>query len=377
MRHRSARSVTAILATLALVSAACSAATPGSSAAVPSAGGSAGQASPSEQASAAAPTTAATTAASSGATGTGTRDEVCEAGRAEGKVVYWSNFANPDPIFEAFNAEYPEIEVELLSRHPDEHVQAALTEHTAGRQLTADLMYAELNVMNDLIPLGIIDEATDWPALGVPAALIPEPANVVRLYRVAGGLVYNTDNHTADDLPDTWEELIDPKWDSQIVVDPRGRPFDQLSLVWGHDQTIDYVNRLNDLNPIVIEGGTAGMVAVSSGQAAITTGGRSAETFEQQAAGAPLEIKYLDVITSLDTYNVMFAQPQHPNAAKCLVAWLATDGQAAHDEAEFKSNQDVPPGAPEGAEPISVDTPEQTEQVDAIGEEIGRIFTGT
>lgn len=305
------------------------------------------------------------------------RDAVCEKAKGEGKLVYWNNFANPDPIFEAFTKAYPGIEIEKLANHPDDFVQALLTELTAGRPPTPDIMYGELNVLVPLFQMDADDDSIDWRALGVPEDLIPDSGNVVRLYRVAGGIVYNTNRHTAADMPNTWEELIDPKWDHQIVVDPRGRPFDQLSLVWGHDQTIDYVRRLNELHPIVIKGGTAGMLAVASEQAAITTGGRSAETLEQQAKGAPLEIKYLDVITTLDTYNFVPKGAAHPNAAACMVAWLATDGQAIHDQAEFKSNTTIPRGAPAGAKIISVDTPEQAEAVAAIGKEIGEIFSGT
>jgi iron(III) transport system substrate-binding protein len=303
---------------------------------------------------------------------------VCAAGEQEGSLVYWDNFANPDPIFAAFNQAYPGIAIEHLARHPDEHVQAILTEHAAGRQFTPDILFgAELNTFQPLFPLGIIDDTIDWPSLGIPEDDVPSSGNVVRQDRVAGGLVYNTEVHTPDQLPDTWQELLDPALDGQIVVDPRGRPFDTLSLLWGHDETIDYVNRLSALHPLVIQGGTAGMLAVASQQAAVTTGGRSAETFEQQRAGVPLEIKYLDAVNTLDEYNAVLKDVRHPNAARCMIAWLTTDGAQAHFDAEFKTNDTIPPGAPEDAVFVSIDSPEQAEQVAAIGEEIGRIFTGT
>ena len=173
------------------------------------------------------------------------RDAVCEAAKEEGELTYWSNFANPDPIFEAFAEAYPGIEVTDLANHPDDFVQALLTELTAGRPPTPDIMYGELNVLLPLFELEADDDSIDWRSLGVKDELLTDLGNVVRLSRVAGGIVYNTSNHSADELPDTWDELLDDQWDQQIVVDPRGRPFDQMSLAWGHDETIDYVNRLN------------------------------------------------------------------------------------------------------------------------------------
>jgi oligopeptide/dipeptide ABC transporter ATP-binding protein len=136
----------------------------------------------------------------------------------------------------------------------------------------------------------------------------------VRIHRIALGLGYNTDKLTPDQLPDTWEELVDPAWAGRVIVDPRGRPFDSIGLAWGAEQTIDYVNRLKDIaKPLVIEGGTAGLVAVAGGEADITTGGRSAETLEQQAEGAPIGIKYMDVVSTIDNYNIALKDTAHPN----------------------------------------------------------------
>lgn len=305
------------------------------------------------------------------------RDAVCEAAKTEGKLVYWSNFANPDPIMAAFTAQYPGITIEPLSNHPDDFAQALLTELSAGRTPSADIMYGELNVLGPIFDAKGSDETIDWKALGVPEDLISKSGNVVRLYRVAGGIVYNTSKTKPEDLPATWAGLLDQKYSGQIVVDPRGRPFDQLSLIWGEDQAINYAKELQALKPIVIKGGTAGMLAVASEQAIVTTGGRSAETLEQQAKGAPLAIKYLDVITTLDTYNMVPKGAQHPNAAKCMVSWLATDGQKAHDEAEFKSNITIPTGAPADAQYAEVTTNEEADKVEAVGKQIGEIFSGT
>lgn len=340
--------------------------------------------SPSPAPTTAAPTTAASTAPSGGspaasaaADPAAARAAVCEAAKAEGKLVYWSNFANPDPIMAAFTAQYPGITIEPLSNHPDDFAQALLTELAAGRKPSADIMYGELNVLAPIFDVKGADESIDWRALGVPDDIISASGNVVRLYRVAGGIVYNTNKNKPEDLPATWAGLLDQKYDSQIVVDPRGRPFDQLSLIWGHDQAVEYAKQLQALKPIVIKGGTAGMLAVASEQAAVTTGGRSAETLEQQSKGAPLAIKYLDVITTLDTYNMVPKDASHPNAAKCMVSWLATDGQAVHDKAEFKSNSTIPTGAPADAQYAEVKVNADADKVKAVGEEIGVIFSGT
>jgi iron(III) transport system substrate-binding protein len=305
-------------------------------------------------------------------------EEICAAGAEEGALVHWHNHSDEYvKVIEAFNEKYPDIEVEDLVLSPDEAAQRILTEHSAGRPPTPDLAAGGLDVFKPLIDEGVLVTDMDWASLGVPADVIDQ--GVVRIHRIALGLGYNTDKLTPDQLPTTWEELIDPKWAGKVIVDPRGRPFDSISLAdgWGPEKTLDYVRRFKEtVQPQVVEGGTAGLVAVAGGSADITTGGRSAETLEQQAEGAPIDIHYLDVVSTIDNYNTVLAEAAHPNAARCYVAWFATEGQAIYNEVEFKTNEKLPAAAPEGAQVVVIDSPEDAQAVKDLGKEIGRIWTG-
>jgi iron(III) transport system substrate-binding protein len=303
---------------------------------------------------------------------------VCaQASSTEGQLVYWNNFANPDPIFKAFNAAYPGIKVESLTIRPDDEAQRVLTEAAAGKQITPDLIFGPQDVLEAVIERDLIKSDVDWKAFGVPADWVND-AGMVRLERTLGGLVYNPQTTKPEDLPNTWDEVIDPKWAGKVIVDPRGRPFDRLSPVWGEQKTLDWVTDfVKTVKPIVIEGGTPGMVAVAGGEAVFTTGGRSAETLEQQAKGTPLEIKYLDLVPTYDDQNAVMASARHPLAAQCFAGWIATDGAAVHQKTEFKSNETVPPNAPPGAQVIVIDTPDKAQAVADIGKKIGAIETGT
>lgn len=303
--------------------------------------------------------------------------DVCAAGAEEGALVLWNNHSDEfSQVVDAFNEVNPDIDVEILTLSPDESAQRVLTESAGGRTPSVDAIAGGLDIFKTLIDRDLVRLDIDWAGLGVSEDVLHE-SNLVRIHRIALGLGYNTDNFTADDLPNTWEELIDPKWDGQVIVDPRGRPFDSISLAWGEEKTLDYVQRLKDeINPLLIEGGTAGLVAVAGGEAAITTGGRSAETLEQQAEGAPIDIKYLDVVTTIDNYDVILKDAEHPNAATCFVAWFSTQGQELYNEVEFKTNDTVPPDAPATAEVIAIETPEESEAVQAIGDAISAILVG-
>jgi iron(III) transport system substrate-binding protein len=72
---------------------------------------------------------------------------------------------------------------------------------------------------------------------------------MVRIFRVAGGLTYNTEKVKPEDLPNTWDELLDPKWAGKVIVDPRGRPLNQLSLVWGEDKVLSFTRQTSRRAP--------------------------------------------------------------------------------------------------------------------------------
>jgi ABC-type Fe3+ transport system substrate-binding protein len=348
--------------------AACTGGTPSPSAVAPTSGPTPGPT--------AAPPTAATSAAP--VSQREARAAVCEAAKAEGTVVHWNALSEPEKVHGEFTKLYPDITVESVNSRPTDLVQQALVEHAAGRTPGFDVTVGEPNVVPPLIAEDLLDLNVDWAALGIPDDLVHPDINSPRHSRDALGIVFNTDTHSAGELPNAWSELADPKWQNLIVVDPRGRPFDQLSLAYGHDETLELVRDINGLKPLVIQGATAGMLAVAGGQAAIATGGRSAETDEQKSLGAPLDIKYLDVLPVNDSYSPINANAPHPNAALCFAAWFASeDGQAAYFAAEFKSNAAIPKGAPEGIEILSIETEEQGLAVEEIAGEIAEIWTGT
>lgn len=87
-------------------------------------------------------------------------------------------------------------------------------------------------------------------------------------------------------------------------------------------------------------------------------------------------IHYLDVVSTIDNYVAVMAEAAHPNAARCFTGWFASEGQDLYNEVEFKTNEEVPAAAPDGAQVVLIESPEDADAVKAIGKEIGRIWTG-
>jgi ABC-type Fe3+ transport system substrate-binding protein len=279
---------------------------------------------------------------------TGSMAEVCKAAQQEGELVSW-NSENPEAykkIFAEFEKTYPGIKLTSVEVRPDDLVQKMVTEAAAGRQSGADAISILIDKSEPLFEEHLIDTDIDFTTMGVQPEHI-SAQNAVRTERIAIGLTYNTDQVQTSEMPNTWDELVDPKWRGKVVVDPRGDQLQLLSLAWGTDRAVDFVNRLRKtVEPQIVQGATAGILTVASGENKITTNGPSAETAEQQAKGAPIDIKYLDVIPAVDYYTAVPVGAPHPNAGACWAAWLNSDaGRKAKQQFAFKGNDDLPPEA--------------------------------
>jgi iron(III) transport system substrate-binding protein len=301
-------------------------------------------------------------------------DAACSKAEDEGTLSMWggSDEEVARPIFDEFAKTHPGIKYEYLAVRPDEAAPRIITESAAGEPPSIDLVSFEAYTVVGLLERGLIDEEIDWTTLGVPESRVTAQ-NAVTWSSNAQGITYNTDLVTADELPESWDDLLDPKWRGQVVVDPRGRPFDKLSLIWGEEKTLEYVQKLKENQPIIIEGGTAGMVAVGSGEAAITAGGLTIETQEQQAASAPVAFQYLDAITTEDAILNVLSEAQHPNAAYCFAAWMGSDeGQDVIEEISFgrAELEDLPPAA----DAVGIETVEEADQVSGMSETIAEIW---
>lgn len=277
-------------------------------------------------------------------------EQVCAAGEQEGALIVRKS-TDPD-LFEkeiaGFKEKYPGIKVDYGVQNPENSIDSVVAHKQAGRDLDVDLLDEDISDIQPLIDLGYVSKM-NWADLDVEATKTFEVngLQLVRTQRIVLGLGYNTSNVKAEDLPNTWDELIDPKWAGKVVIDPRGKYLAGLSIAWGKDKAVDWYKRfVETAKPMLVQGATASVQKVISGEALLTTSSHDAEINEQQATGAPIDIKYLDVVPTADHYAIVLDGAPHANAAACFISWFASKdgGEAAQLKYEFKNNETEPSG---------------------------------
>jgi len=364
------RVVSASIAVVAALSmAACSSSSPGTTDAAST------SPSTSPASSAAAPAASAAGSASSGASAPAvpagalsvTEQQACDAAStSEGQLDYWTS-TDPDVFKQEvapFEQKYPKIKINYTSLRPADMVQRLIAEVQAHHALDVDAVAGDLPSFAPLFDQKLI-QPVDWTKLGVAADVQFELKGftTVRTYREVLGLGYNTQLVKEADLPSTWQELINSKWAGKIIADPRGVYLSGLALGMGQDQAVSWFKDfLATDKPQIVKGATASMQKIISGESLLTTSSHDAEATEQENKGAPVGIKYLDIVPTQDWYALILKGAAHPNAAACFFGWWTGDeGQAQQLKYEFKTNKTTPDGLPAGAKLVAINDPDQAQ----------------
>lgn len=280
---------------------------------------------------------------------------VCQKGKAEGEVDYSTE---QDPSIFAkeekpFVSQYG-IKVKLTQLEPQDQVSRVLTEIQAHHKLDTDVIASDPETSLPLFK-GHDVQAPDLSKYGINSNLSVNllGTKVYVTQRDFHGIGYNTQQFKASDIPDTWQALVDPKLAGKISVDPRGKWIAPLvtNPNWGPTKTFAwYKDLLKTDKPQIVQGVTDSLTKVVSGEVPITTSARNAEVEQLAAGGAPVAIKYLDVIPVDEIVGTLLTNDPHPNAGLCFLAWLAGPvGQAQQLKYEFKTGAPKPNGAPPNA----------------------------
>jgi iron(III) transport system substrate-binding protein len=287
----------------------------------------------------------------------------CQLGAQEGALNFWNadDQASLQKEIAPFEAAHPKIKITLGLYEPDVIVQKLATEAQAHHALTADLVEGDLPTFSTLFKDNLVTDY-DWTQLGVPSDLIVKNTNNIRTVRVSrkpDGLVYNTNLVKAADIPNTWEGLINSKWASKVVYDPRGSYLQGLAVAWGDNKASTwFTNFLKTDKPVPITGGTAGEQAVASGQYPLSTSGAYDQYLNEKQKGAPVGIKFLDVVPVNDYNTALVKDAAHPNAALCFMSyWYGSQATALRVKYGNKGNDNVPTGTPPGGVVAAINTP--------------------
>jgi iron(III) transport system substrate-binding protein len=264
-------------------------------------------------------------------------DELVKQAETEGEVA-WSAPKPQEqmqPAIDLFEKKYPGITVKYTNtKAPDQVSQLKMEQ--AARKVSVDVAAAgELTVPPSLE----LADTVDWAAYGIKEDYVSFENKAVYIWAAPKVWAYNKTMVTPSDVPDTWDDLLKPRWkDGQIGAESRA----SFMTVWhldpglGDDKALTWAKDFTAQKPHFTPNTTQSEGLIESGQVAIGTSLINL-VLQAQKSGAPVDIAPLSPTNTNETFIYMPKGAPHPAAGVLLTSFLSSDEAQAALATTFNS----------------------------------------
>jgi ABC-type Fe3+ transport system substrate-binding protein len=278
------------------------------------------------------------------------RQAMLEAGARKERTVTFYTAQIVDqtvrPLQQAFEKKYPFIQLRYVRNNPEVLLQRILAENRAGKP-AADVTDSGA-ALAPLLDAGLLHafwspEAESWPADH------KDPNGFWTATRYSYmGLAYNTDLVAPGDVPQSFDDLLNPKWKGKMVWSStvHGGPLfiTAMRRHLGEDKAIEYIKKLSAQNivssPVANRNITNSVIA---GEHSLQLDAFLHHPIISAKKGAPVAPKPLDPVITLSNAALVLKDAPHPYGALLFIDFmLSQEGQEVLKRAMyFPASPDV------------------------------------
>jgi ABC-type Fe3+ transport system substrate-binding protein len=278
--------------------------------------------------------------------------KLVEGAKAEGEVVFYSAMIVNQalrPVSEAFMKKYPFIKVNYW-RAESAGIFTKLSAEMRAGKVMADLVEGT-GVGEAVIQAGFAQSYVTPLINEIPERYRDRNGLWTPTRRSFFGIGYNTKATPAGDLPQTYEDLLDPRWKGRMAWHAGSASgadlfVTNLRMKWGEEAARVYLQKLAGQNVISLSGASArGLVdRVIAGELGLALNIFAHHPLISASKGAPVSSILLEPVASTVGTMIVPKGVRHPHAAMLLVDFiLSREGQEILSEAGyFPSRTDVP-----------------------------------
>lgn len=251
-----------------------------------------------------------------------------EGARKEGQLVFYTTLSLTDypKIVAAFESRYPYIKTNVYRSTPSGVFTRVETEARAGRYAvdlvgappvemwelkTRGLSTAYLSPERKALPSGSYDAAGYWQAFEVTPLV----------------LALNTRIVPPAERPQTYEELLNPKWKGRMSLGTDEYTWFNIMLEhMGKQKGLDYMRALAR-QQLHMPGASSVMRVqlLLAGESAITIAARGRRVAEYRDKSAPIDFRILDPYAAEPNLTALMLRGAHPCAAIIFADWLLSE----------------------------------------------------
>ncbi len=257
-------------------------------------------------------------------------ERLIEGAKKEGRFVFYgsSNLDASRPFLEAFRKAHPYLTIGHYRSGDVNIYNKVANEAKAGRH-EVDIIEIESSSAYALIQGGLVDP---YRSLQAPAirAEFNDPRGLWHAYQyLVVGLGYNKGYVNENEVPKSYEDLLDPRWKGKMSLDADDQDiFGTLLDIWGQEKGLAYFRKLAKQDILIRRGHTLQTQLLVAGESALAPWLYSHRPLMMIEKGAPIGLVFLEPVISIPKMLLVARQSPHPHAAALFIDWaLSAEGQ--------------------------------------------------
>lgn len=254
-----------------------------------------------------------------------------ERARSEKEITFYSSLqtADAEPYVKAFNKRYPFIKVNIYRISGQKQVIMIQSEFNAGRH-AFDITNASAAQAFGIKKTGALDPYQSPQRQYFSSAHKDKEGYFIPTYIVPVVLGYNTNMVKRNESPKRYEDLLEPRWKGNMILDIEEFPWFAVMLKhYGREKGLDYMKRLAKQEILMGRGRTTQAQLISAGERALGIALNSSSVVDFKTRGAPLDWTILDPYYAKPNMLMLARHAPHPHAAALLIDWtLSEEGQS-------------------------------------------------
>jgi len=245
-----------------------------------------------------------------------------DAAKKEGKVILYTNASGIAPLIKRFEEKYPFLKVEQLRTGAPKLLSRVLAESKAGA-LKADLIETEGLTSYLMMKRGLYAKYVSPESKALPAGAKDADGQWTNAHSNYKIVAYNPRFVTPAELPKSYEDLTQPKWNGKILMGSNNYEwFGNMVKILGEEKGMNLMRRLNGQNLMLREGNSLILQLLLAGEGFVSIAANVDSVEELKAKGAPIDWLGLEPTISRLHPIALARTAQHPNAAKLYIDFI-------------------------------------------------------
>ena len=252
-----------------------------------------------------------------------------ELAKREAEVVYYAsmNLSEANALIGEFERRFPFIKVKLNRATSEKLLTRLLAEYSAKRSFADVIQTVEFS-MHILARRGILARYTPQANSLYPKQF-KEEGYWTTVYYNAYVTGYNNKLVPAENLPKTYDDLLDPIWKGKLMMEgTKAEWFAGMLQIMGSERGLKYMRALARQQPSPREGHELLAQLIAAGEGLLDLNIPVASVERMKERSAPMDWTALGAAPAVMVGIGEASQAAHPNAAKIFLDFvLSRDGQ--------------------------------------------------